>query len=209
MRAKLIIIVAIVAGLIVVASVAIASEISGVPVSTFTRDIRALSEDGGLELPFQAGLLTMLTVIVWAGGGAMALLAATVNRTLQVWLLVLGALLLVMAADDAMMLHEGLGPLLGLPEVAFFAVYGLMAGSLALFAVLCMRDGATVAILIGGATLALSILVDLLFQFDYLLDDGLKLIGALAFATIGPLTISSKAHLKPMPTWAHRGEGRR
>ena len=46
-------------------------------------------------------------------------------------------------------------------------------------------------------------------QFDYLLDDGLKLIGALAFATIGPLTISSKAHLKPMPTWAHRGEGRR
>lgn len=209
MGARLLIPAAIVIAAMVVALVAVASAVSGVPVSTFTRDIRALTADGLLDLPYQAGLLTMLTVMVWAGGGAMALLAATVNRSRREWLLAAGALLLLMGADDALMLHEGLGPSLGLPEVAFFAFYALVAGSLSLFAVLRMRDGATVAILVGGAALALSIVVDHFFQFDYLLDDGLKFTGALVLATIGPLSISSRKRLIPLPARPRRGKKRR
>lgn len=175
------------AGIAIAIVAAFASDISGVPMGVLTRDIHSLSASGGLDLPRYAGSLSMLTIMVWTAGGSLALAAAAIVPTRPRWLLVLGGLLFVTAADDAFMLHEGLG----LPEIAFVVLYGAVAGWLAFHSIVHLRDGSAIAILVGGAALALSAVLDLWVTDPYLFEDHFKLIGALVLATVGPTTIAS------------------
>lgn len=186
MRATRLVPAAVAAGVAIAVVAAVASELSGVRMGMFTRDIHSLSASSGVELPRYAGVLSVLTIMVWTAGGAVAFAAAALVRERRSWLLVLGSLLLVIAADDGFMLHEGLG----LPEIGFVVVYGAVAGWLAFRSLVRLRDGSGSAILVGGAALALSAAFDLWATDPYLIEDHLKLIGALVLATIGPTAIA-------------------
>lgn len=197
--AKFVVPTAVAAGVAIAVAAVVASESAGVRMGTFTRDIHSLSASGGLDLPHYAGSLSMLTIMVWTAGSALAFAAAAVVRARRTWLLVLGGLLLVIAADDAFMLHEGLG----LPEIGFVIVYGVVAGWLAYRSLLRSRDGSGTAIVVGGTALALSAGFDLWVTDPYLLEDHFKLIGALVLLTIGPLAITpmlAERHHDPVST---------
>ena len=157
MRARLVVPAAVALGVAIAIGAVVASELAGVRMGMFTRDIQSLSASGGLALPHYAGSLSMLTIMVWTAGSALTFAAAAVVRPRRSWLLVLGALLFMIAVDDAFMLHEGLGP----PEVGFVIVSGVVAGWLAFRSLVHLRDGSGTAILVGGAALALSAAFDL------------------------------------------------
>ncbi|MCY7326460.1 MAG: hypothetical protein LH605_10070 [Microbacteriaceae bacterium] len=59
--------------------------------------------------------------MVRATGTAMTFLAASIVRARRIWMLVPGGPLLILAVGDAFMLHEGYGPSVGIPELAFYA----------------------------------------------------------------------------------------
>ena len=186
MRANLAVPAAAAVGVAIAIGAAVASELTGVRMGVFTRDIHSLSASGGLALPRYAGSLSMLTIMVWTAGSALAFAAAAVVRSRRTWLLVLGGLLAMLAVDDAFMLHEGLG----LPEIGFVVVYGVVAVWLAYRSLVHHRDGSGTAILVGGAALALSAAFDLVAADPYLLEDHFKLIGALVLLTVGPTMIA-------------------
>ncbi|GAB3130717.1 hypothetical protein [Marisediminicola antarctica] len=193
MRAKSVVPAAVALGVAIAIGTVIASELAGVRIGMFTRDIQSLSASGGLALPHYAGALSMLTIMVWTAGSALAFAAAALVPARRSWLLVLGGLLLVIAADDAFMLHEGLG----LPEVGFVIVYGVVAGWLAFRSLAHHRDGSGTAMLVGGAALALSAALDRWATDPYLLEDHFKLIGALVLLTIGPTMIAPMLSDRP------------
>jgi hypothetical protein len=155
---------AVAAGIAVAIAAVLAIDASGEPMGVLTRDIHSLSASRGLDLPHYAGVLSMLTIMVWTAGSSLAFAAAAIVPARRSWLLVLGGLLLVIAADDAFMLHEGLG----VPEIFFVALYGAVAGWLAFRSLVHMRDGSGLAILVGGAALALSAVFDLWVTDPYL-----------------------------------------
>ena len=191
MKAKILIPAAIIVAAIIMLTIGIATQVADIPMKTFARDLRALSQSGGVWLPYYAGLLSTVTIMVWAAGSAMSFLAATIVRARRIWLLVLGGLLLTMAVDDAFMLHEGYGPSVGIPELAFYAVYATAAAWLLAYSLLRFRDESVLALIAGGAALAASIAIDLSFEGQYFLEDGAKLAGALVMLTIGPVAIGS------------------
>ena len=186
MRANVVVPVAVAAGAIIAIGAAIVSDLAGVRMGVLTRDIHSLSASGGLDLPHYAGSLSILAIMVWTAGSALTFTAAALVRERRAWLLVLGGLLLAIAADDAFMLHEGLG----LPEIGFVLVYGAVAGGLAFRSLVHRHDGSAVAILVGGSALALSAAFDLWVTDPYLFEDHFKLIGALVLMTIGPTMIA-------------------
>ena len=190
MRAKILIPAALIAAATIMLIIGIATQVADIPMRVFARDLRSLSEDGGAWLPYYAGLLSTLIIMVWAAGSAMAFLAAGLVPARRVWLLVFAGLILTMAFDDAFMIHEGYGPSVGVPEVAFYAVYAIVAGWLLVYSLVRFRDGSVLAFLGGGAALAVSVALDLTLEGQYFFEDGAKLAGALMFVTIGPLTIA-------------------
>jgi len=191
-------------GVAIAIGAVVASELAGVRMGMFTRDIQSLSASGGLALPHYAGSLSMLTIMVWTAGSALAFAAAAVVRPRRSWLLVLGALLFMIAVDDAFMLHEGLG----LPEVGFVIVYGVVAGWLAFRSLAHLRDGSGTAILVGCAALALAAAFDRWGTDPYLLEDHFKLIGALVLLTIGPTMIAPVLADRPADPIAEARESR-
>lgn len=204
MRAKFVVPAAVAVGVSIAIVAGIASELAGVRMGMLTRDIHSLSASGGAALPHYAGSLSRLTIMVWTAGSALAFAAAALVRARRGWLLVLGTLLLVIAADDAFMLHEGLG----LPEVGFVIVYGVVAGWLAYRAFAHLRDGSETAMLVGGAALALSAAFDRWATDPYLLEDHFKLVGALVLATIGPTAMAAMAAERHPDAVAEAGESR-
>lgn len=196
--------VAVAVGVAVAVAAMIASELAGVRMGVLTRDIHSLSTSGGLNLPHYAGSLSMLTIMVWTAASALAFVAAALVPARRSWLLVLAGLLLAIAADDAFMLHEGLG----VPEVGFVLVYGGVAGWLAFRSLVHLRDTSGTAIVVGGAALALSAAFDMWATDPYLLEDHFKLIGALVLATIGPTMIAPMIPGQPADSVAGARESR-
>ncbi|MET3769110.1 hypothetical protein ABIB15_001797 [Marisediminicola sp. UYEF4] len=204
MRANSAVPAAVAVGVAIAVGAVFASELEGLRMGMLTRDIHSLSASGGVVLPHYAGSLRMLTIMVWTAGSTLAFAAAAVARPQRTWLLVLGGLLLVIAADDAFMLHDGLG----LPEIGFVIVYGVVAGWLAYGSLVHLRDGSGTAILVGGAALALSAAFDLVATDPYLLEDHFKLIGALVLLTIGPTMIARILADRPVDRIAGEHESR-
>lgn len=181
------------AGLLVIAAVAAASVVLDVPPETFTRDPAALAPG----LPFYGGSVSLLSAVVW---GAVAALSGFVawagSHRLRRPLALLGALAALLLADDALMLHESVGPRLGIPDELWYLLYAAVAGLLAWH---LRRDGRTghgVAFLAGGALLAFSVGVDSLnveTSVAFLVEDGAKLLGALLWATV-PILAWTSSH---------------
>lgn len=177
---------AVVVGIAVLAATLVAVRVTGQAPGFFTRDLKVLAAEAGARLPFYAGALSTLTCLVWAAGGALSLLAGALSRHRR-WWSALGALLLALALDDAYLLHETVGPSKGVDEVWFYAVYAAVGASLLVPVVRGRRDAAVVAVLVGFGLLGLSIGADLVLDDQFLIEDGLKLVGALALLS-APVT---------------------
>jgi hypothetical protein len=59
---------AVAAGIAVAIAAVLAIDASGEPMGVLTRDIHSLSASRGLDLPHYAGVLSMLTIMVWTAG---------------------------------------------------------------------------------------------------------------------------------------------
>lgn len=167
----------------------VGSAVTHQPVGEFTRDTETLCAEAGAKLPRYAGSIGMLNDMVWFGVGSLALLVAALVPARRRWLLGFGAFAFFLAADDALMLHERVGPYHQVPQAVFYAVY-VVAGVVLLAGVRGrLRDASTIPFVIGGLLLAGSVLVDELDLDIYLLEDGLKLLGAMTWLTVAPLSI--------------------
>lgn len=141
--------------------------------------------------PWYLGALTSVTLLVWAAGAALHLVAGVALRAhperLGAALTALGLVTLVFAADDAFLAHEILIPwILGIPEVVTYGIYGvvLLAVLVRYRSVLLRQPEASVlvlAVVAFGGSVALDVL-----GWDStarrLAEEGLKLLGVLAWA---------------------------
>ena len=191
MKPTRIVVIAVISGVVLVAAVATYAGVTGIPFGVITRDLRAIVEDEGTKLPIVAGWVSMLSVMAWTASGASAALSALLVPLRRRWLLVFSALLFVVAFDDALMLHDLVGPAVGISQSAFYLVYLVTGGWLFYYSVRHFSDGTTLALAASGAMLGLSAGVDRLFVGLYLLEDGAKLVGALVILTIAPLSLLS------------------
>jgi len=126
--------------------------------------------------------------MVWAAAGSLAVLVAYLEPLRRRWLLTFAVLLFLLAADDALMLHES-GTSQVIPEVALFVPYAVTG--LLLLRDLTRRkvEDSTIAFLIGGVLLAASVILDQAVGRVYLLEDTPKLLGSLVWLTVPPLSL--------------------
>jgi hypothetical protein len=184
MAAKIFVPAALLAGMVVLTITAGIAAVTHEPLSLFTRDVTV----GAQTLPY-VGMVSVFNQMVWASAGALSLLAAYLVPARRRWFQVFGALLLLFAADDALQLHESVGPYLGVPESAFYAVYAVIAMAL-LWRVLRRRPvkGSAFAFLLGGALLGISLSIDVFLEGQAFAEDAAKLLGALVWLTV-PLLV--------------------
>ncbi len=161
-------------------------------VGYLTRDTNAVA-----GVPWWAGVVSRLTNLAWAAAAALNLLSSRAAlASLRRPLLLLGLLCAALALDDTMLVHEAVLPRLGVPEDLVLAVYA--AAGLALFVGWfwsLRRTYVGAAFLAGAALLALSVAVDLVSSSLFLLEDGAKLAGVLAWCLCGVW-----AHSEASPT---------
>jgi hypothetical protein len=119
--------------LTLLALTAVAAQISGRPLSDFTRDPVAV-----VEAPFYVGFLSNVGVLLWTGTAAACLVAGEVLRRLRGprarLLLSAGALSAVLALDDLFRGHELLNERFGVPQPLLPALYA------AAIVLLCVRN---------------------------------------------------------------------
>jgi hypothetical protein len=112
------------AGACLLGLVLVALELTDEGGAIFTRDV---ASTGGL--PPWAGAVSLLGLVVWGGAAGTCALGGIVARRQRSpsasFLLATAALLVVLAVDDAMQIHETVGPAyIGVGELA---VYGVLA----------------------------------------------------------------------------------
>ncbi len=141
--------------------------------------------------PWYLGAVSSLNLLTWAAGAAMYLVAGVAGRTrsprLGVALLGLGFLTLVFTLDDQFLVHEIFIPwIFGLPETVTFAIYAAVLASLVLrFRVVLLRQPEMSVLILALVALGGSVIVDVLgweVGGRRLLEEGLKMLGALAWA---------------------------
>lgn len=173
------------AGLLVVLAVIVGARLTGASTGMFTRDPAVLAGN----LPFYAGSVSILTCVAWGVAAALALFVASVDHSAPRGpLRLFGLFALLLLADDALLLHEAVGPGLGVPELAFGASYAVVATALVWALRHHLRSGLGVAFLLGGAFLGASLFTDVFFDDAfpgaYLVEDGLKLIGVFLWVVV-------------------------
>ena len=189
------------AGLAVLVAVLVAAEVTGDKTSTFTRDPAVLAPD----MPLYAGSVSILNAVAWGSVASLSLFVAATGATaVRRPLRLFGVLALMLLADDALTIHEAIGPRVGLPDEIFYLVYAGVALAVVWTMRAHLRTGAGAALLLGGACLVLSTLVDQLlgtsaFPQSALLEDGAKLLGAFFWVTV-PVLAYDGSHPGPRGT---------
>ena len=158
----------------------LATRSAGLPLSGLTRDPGSLG-----RLPWHAGALSQLAVLLWASAATSLLLAARLaaagRRSAP---LLLGLLALVIALDDALQLHEGAAGVIPGSELTVVAVYGLVAP--AALVLVWRRYGVEVVVpLLGVAGLAVSAVTDLGGLGGAAAEDLPKIVAAALFGLCG------------------------
>lgn len=158
-----------------------------VPVADLLRDPLAVAQLSTQCCHSYYGALSNLGVLVWCTTAAICLFAALLVFNARGWsqdsrfLAAAGVVTGVLTLDDLYLLHDHVLPNYGVPDLAMYSAYGLLC--LGFF--LRFRDTIAkhdpVALLLAGAFLALSIVVDSLVHSDtstrILIEDGAKLYG--------------------------------
>ena len=190
MSARPAILLALVMGTTILALAQIASSVSDEPISTFTRDFQVTA-----HLPWYTGWISVLNGMVWAAVAALSLFVASLIPSERRRLVLFGGFVLVLAADDALVVHDVLGPDHGIPQAAFIAAYGVVALLLAWW----MLQGASevaLAFFLGAALLGVSAAMDQLLSGVRVFEEGAKLLGALVWVTV-PLIASQALRIEP------------
>lgn len=174
---------ALVAAIVVTAGAQVYADLEGVPFADLSRDAAAV-----LEGPNYTGAYAMFTVLLWASSAAVALFCALVmrgagERIAARYLLFGGLITVFMVLDDAFLLHETVGLILGDREEIFFVAYGLATVA---FAWLYRRRLGPGLLLLAGAfgcwlsSTALDIVLST--GAPFIVEDGLKLAGVALWA---------------------------
>jgi hypothetical protein len=158
-------------------------------VGTFTRDVQVTA-----GMPWYTGALSLFTTMVWAGVTALAAFAAWLEKDERRRLGGLAVLAALLMADDALQVHDEVGPQNGVPQIAFMVVYALAAAALSLAFLRRPRAAATAAFVLGAVFLGASVVVDQLLRHAFLLEDGAKLLGALVWLTVPVLSVRRPAN---------------
>lgn len=90
-------------------------------------DLQLMTADAGaVEASPVAGIMSNIGILVWASGAGTTIFASFFARGWRARLLRVGGLVtLVLAVDDALMLHDEALPALGIPEAVLLGVLGL------------------------------------------------------------------------------------
>lgn len=176
---------AVAAAAAVLGLVLLGAAVTGHDVGMFTRDATTLAP----RLPFYAGSVSVLNGVAWGAVAALSLFVAHYGPApLRRPLRLLAALTVALLVDDTLMLHEEVGPSLGIPEPAFYGIYALTAATLTWSMRPHLGTGAGAAFLLGATSLALSVLVDIdpggITGATFLREDGPKLLGAFLWVTV-------------------------
>jgi hypothetical protein len=153
-----------------------------IPLEDLTRDIQIIA-----NVPFYAGLLSTIGIMVWSAAAAVWLFVLALLRRvaprhdLAPLALAAGALTLVLLVDDAFMLHETLLPeVLGVPELLVMGGYVALGLGFVLFAWRRVARTSYLPALLAGLFLGLSFGIDLVLpssSLETLIEDGLKFAG--------------------------------
>lgn len=191
------------AGVVVLA--ALAAHAGGVPVDVLFRDATVAAKiprEGGAGYyagsPY-AGVVIVLTIVVWGSVASLPVFVAWLWRD-GVAALAAG-LTALMGADGALMLHEQVGPAVGVPDLAWPAVYGVVAAVLLWCLARERARGPLTALLAGLVLLALSLGIDVLDEavlhltagWLIVAEDGFKLLGAMAWLALPVLLHAHRA----------------
>lgn len=116
------------------AGVYVTSRLTRTRISELTADTTATA-----GLPFYIDMLSDVGIMMWSAAAAVFLLAALLlyrvpgKQSVAAFLLSSGLLTLLLALDDAFLLHEEVFPLyLNIPELAVYAGYGFIVTMFAL-----------------------------------------------------------------------------
>jgi hypothetical protein len=176
------------AGLLLLALVRLAASAVGEPVSSFTRDTIAVA-----GVPWYTGSVSLITNMVWAAATALAVFVGWAAPRARRQMLALGGFTLVLTVDDAMLIHDRIGPGHGVPEKVFPAVYGVLALLLLWEMLRASTRPVALTFVLGGALLAVSVAFDVVFHdLSFLVEDGSKLLGALVWTTVPVLTYAAQ-----------------
>jgi hypothetical protein len=156
-------------------------EALSVDTSELTRDPGAVA-----ELPQHVGLISTLGVMLWAGSAGACLLAA---RALAIrgedsrraeFLLATGVLLAVLGIDDGLQLHENVPMHAPVPEVALYALFGMVVALYSVRYLDLLLEQERFLLGLGFSFLALGAALDVPGGVPFTVEDFPKLIGLVA-----------------------------
>lgn len=185
-------------------AIALAKWRFGIPVRYFTTEPTTAAQElwGTVELTPATGFVSQLGLMAWSMAAGIYLLGAVVRGQVNPVsgvlagmdrFLAMGALLtLWLVIDDAFMVHDAVGPRLGVGELPFHAITLLgTAAWLWLFRA-SIRSGPWRILLAALVFLGMSLAVDQFFEvvlphtvdadWESLIEDGFKLVGVLLWA---------------------------
>lgn len=113
------------------------------------------------QQPWYFGTGSMLTVVLWAVAAALSGFVALTGPRVRRPLLWVAALAALLCLDDTLMIHEGSGPVPGVHELVFFAVYGPLGLVTLVVVWRAGVPGALPVLVATGGILALSLVADL------------------------------------------------
>ncbi len=178
---------AVLAGAAVVALTLLGGVVADRPAEDFFRDPTATA-----HLPWYVGSVSRLNGAVWLSAATLALFVGLTRVWLRAEMDLLAGFCPFLGADDMLLLHEEVGPKLGIPEKAFYVVYAVLAVVLALRLVPWRVGAVGWTFLVGAAFLGTSVVADVVMRFsnlDVVVEDSTKMIGALVWVAV-PVLVS-------------------
>lgn len=153
---------------------------SGEPTDVFVRDVTVAA-----GVPWYFGVMSTFGVVVWGATAAWACSRALTGGRSARPMAVLALLAALLCADDALLIHErGRFPVPGTDQLVYFSVYAAL-GLVLLVLLVRARFLGAVALLSGaGLALAASVALDLFQPDEFLVEDTMKLVGALLLLCI-------------------------
>lgn len=196
---------AVVLVVLLMAGTGLAADVSNriTEVGDLTRDPTAVA-----GVPWWTGAVSRLTNLCWAAAAALNALAARVAPPSHRGpLLLLAVLCATLAVDDTFLVHDSILPGRGVPEDLVLVGYVVVAVVLAwLWWTTSWRPTVLAAFFGGAAALAVSVGADVVHTLPYLVEDGAKLLGIVAWCLCGAwahsdmLASSEAQRVEPRPS---------
>jgi hypothetical protein len=169
---------------LLVAFVAASSRVVDRPVSYFTRE-----PADALHAPAYVGALSNLGALLWMVGATASLLTwLVVSRSVRSPLLWGGLLTALLLADDFFLLHDDYLPSIGIPQRGANAAYFMLTVAYLVVFRDWLRARSGWMLLLAFGLLGLSAALDSAFRNQDALEDGVKLVGIVTWATFFVLT---------------------